>query len=425
MLGCLAALSCLPLLSLVPGVNPSQGSPNVVVILMDDVGRDKVACYGDHPSPPATPHLDAFAARGILFRNAWSYQTCSPTRAALLTGRHSDRTGVGEIIRVQDGVYTPLALSETILPEALPGYRNAALGKWHLQDSGDGPTHPLDSGFEAYYGSSGATAYFNWTENVNGILTPRTGYYPLVQGGQAIRTIQGIREPFFVYYCPRLAHAPFHAPPPFLLTSTAPPVTVHEQHKAMVEALDTIFGRVVAQVDLTNTYVFAIGDNGSPGSTVTAPFASTHCKNSMHEGGLRIPFLVAGPGVPQGEECEELVHVVDMFATVRELCGFAPSTMGAEDSISFAPLLADRSQVGERSVLYVHTFPFPGTVGGLDIYAVRTRRWKLIDSVTTGQTRLYDLAADPFETNDLLVTQPGPVTDALRDRLLALTPQFP
>lgn len=234
-----------------------------------------------------SPHLDAFAARGILFRNAWSYQACSPTLAALLTGRHSDRTGVGGIIRVQDGVYTPLALSEMILPEALPGYRNAALGNWHLQDSGDGPTHP----------------------------------------------------------------------PPFLLTSTAPPVTVHEQRKVKVETLDTIFGRVVAQVDLTNTYVFAIGDNGSPASTVTAPFASTHCKNSMHEGVLRIPF--------------------------------------------------------------------PGTTGGLDIYAVRTRRWKLIDSVTTGQTRLYDLAADPFETNDLLVTQPGPVTDALRDRLLALTPQFP
>lgn len=401
-----------------------QSPPNILVILIDDVGRDKVGCYSDHPSPPPTPSIDALADRGVLFRNAWSYQTCSPTRAALLTGRHSDRTGVGEIIRVSDGVYSGLALSETILPEALPGYRSTALGKWHLQDSGDGPTHPIDSGFDAYYGTAGATEYFDWTENINGTLTPRTGYYPVVLGGQAIRTIQGIQQPFFAYYCPRLAHAPFHAPAPYLHSQATQPQDVHNQHKAMTEAIDTVLGRVLAQVDFSSTYVFVIGDNGSPSSTVTAPFASTHCKNSMFEGGLRIPFIVAGPGIPAGQECDELIHVVDLFATIRELCGFGPPTAGAEDSVSFAPLLRNPALPGARTALYVHKFPFPGLLG-LDTYAIRTKRWKLIDSSTTGTTQLFDLLTDPWETNDLLVSQPGPATDQLRDRLLGLRPTFP
>lgn len=401
-----------------------QSPPNFLVVLLDDVGRDKVTAYGDHPGAPPTPHLDGLADRGVLFRNAWAYPLCSPTRAALLTGRYAERTGIGEIIRPGDGVYTSLPLSETILPEALPGYRSTAIGKWHLRDAGDPDTHVLDSGFDAYYGSAGGTQYFDWVENINGTLTPRSGYHPVVLGGQAIRTVQGIREPYFVYYCPRLAHSPFHAPPPALHSQPTQPTEPVGQHLAMTEAIDAVLGRILEHVDLSDTYVFVIGDNGSPVATVTPPFEPSHVKSSVYEGGLRVPFIVAGPDVPAGLECDELVHVVDMFATITELAGLGAPAAGAEDSVSFAPILRNPGGDGARSFLYAHRFPFPGTVGN-DILAIRTRRWKLIESAVTGAQELYDLDADPFEIDNLLQSDPGPATDAIRDRMISLKPIFP
>ncbi|MGK0482322.1 MAG: arylsulfatase B, partial [Planctomycetota bacterium] len=113
---------------------PIGDAPNILIVLMDDVGRDKIGAYADHPNPAPTPSLDALAAQGVLFRNAWAYPVCSPTRAALLTGRYGDRTGITTIIRAGDGVHTPLLLSETILPEVLPDHRSLAIGKWHLKD---------------------------------------------------------------------------------------------------------------------------------------------------------------------------------------------------------------------------------------------------------------------------------------------------
>ena len=413
------------LLTLLAAALPQGGppTPNVLVVLMDDVGRDKVQAYGEQPAAPPTPNLDALAARGVLFRNAWAYHSCSPTRAALLTGRHADRTGIGSVIRTTDGVHTPLALSETILPEALPGYTSVALGKWHLLDAGDPETHPLDSGFHAVSGFLGPNDYHSWSWNLNGTLLPRSGYYPADLAGQVTGTLERVPEPFFLYYCPRLAHAPFHVPPQSLHTR-GHPTTTTGQHEAMSEAMDTIIGRLLDTVDLDTTFVFVIGDNGSPGETVVAPFQPTRAKGSVYEGGVRVPFIVAGPGVARGVECEELVHVTDVFATVRELAGLGAPTVGAEDSISFAPLLQDPLQVGARDTLFVHRFPFPG-VSGPDIRALRTRRWKLIHRVGAQTFELFDLASDPFEHHDLLVTQPGPVTDALRERLLALMPTFP
>ena len=177
-------------------------------------------------------------------------------------------------------------------------------------------------------------------------------------------------------------------------------------------------------MDLERTYVFLLGDNGSPGSTVAHPFEQGKVKGSLYGGGLRVPMIVAGPGVAQGMECDGLVHVTDYFATILSLAGQAPTTSGAEDSIDFAPLLGDPSLQGARNTLYVHRFPFPGT-SGQRMRALRTKRWKLIEIPASGTSQLYDLSVDPFENNDLLVTQPGPITTRMKNRLLALMPTFP
>lgn len=397
--------------------------PNVLVVLLDDVGRDKLHAYGVSPSAPPTPNLDALAARGVLFRNAWAYHACSPTRAALLTGRHADRTGIGSVIRSGDGVYSPLDLSETTLPEALPGYTSVALGKWHLRDLGDPDTHPLDSGFDAVSGYLGPNDYRCWSWNINGTLVPQTGYFPTELAGQAVETLRRVPEPYFVYYCPKMAHSPYHVPPAPLHTQ-GQPTTTWGKHAAMSESIDTIVGRVLSAVDLETTYVFVMGDNGSPGEAVVPPFMFNQAKGSVYEGGVRVPLIVAGPGVARGQECDELVHVTDLFATIRELSGLGPPTSGAEDSLSFAGQLTDPQQRGHRETLFVHKFPFPG-LPGPDVRALRTRRWKIIHRAGAQRTELYDLIADPFELDDLLVSQPGPATAEIRDRLLALMPTFP
>ncbi len=397
--------------------------PNILIVLLDDVGRDKVQVYGEGASAPPTPNLDALAARGVLFRNAWAYHACSPTRAALLTGRHADRTGIGSVIRQGDGVYSPLALSETTLPEALPGYTSVALGKWHLRDLGDPDTHPLDSGFDAVSGYLGPNDYRCWNWNINGTLVPQTGYFPTELAGQAVETLRRVPEPFFVYYCPKMAHSPYHVPPQSLHTR-GHPLTTWGQHGAMSESIDTVVGRLLEFVDLERTYVFVMGDNGSPGEAVLPPFQFNQAKGSVYEGGVRVPLIVAGPGVARGAECAELVHVTDLFATVRELSGLGPPGQGAEDSVSFAAQLADPQQSGEREALFVHKFPFPG-LPGPNVRALRTQRWKLIHRMGSQQFELYDLASDPFELVDLLASQPGPTTTGIKDRLLALMPTFP
>ena len=124
---------------------PPAPPPNVLIVLMDDVGRDKIGLYGQGNDPPPTPHLDALAARGVLFPRAWAYHACSPTRVALLTGLYCGQAG-------NEGMKRGATLAE-VLREA--GYFTAMSGKWHLE------AEPTDRGFERYFSHlSGATNYF-------------------------------------------------------------------------------------------------------------------------------------------------------------------------------------------------------------------------------------------------------------------------
>ncbi len=418
------------LLSLTLQVAASLGAgtppPSFVVVLMDDVGRDKVAAYGDHPQPAATPNMDRLAAKGVLFRNAWACASCSPTRATLLTGRFADRTGIGTVIRATDGVATPLARDEMTIPKALPNHTSLTLGKWHLADGGDSATHANLLGFDAFLGWSMSNDYFNWTENNNGTLRPRSGYYPLELSSSALRVIEHAKDPYFLYYCPLLAHHPFHEPPAQLHPLSPGSGGNHVKHLQMVESMDTILGRLLDTIDLDTTYLFVIGDNGSPSGTVTPPFAPGHVKGTIYEGGVRVPFLVAGPGVAPGAECEKLVQVTDLFATIVDLAGAPPVPRGAEDSISFAPLLANPAAQHGRHWMFAHRFPFPGSSHAfIERRALRTDRWKMIDNGTGGDVELYDLANDPFETMNLMASQATPAHRSIRDRLLGLMPKFP
>jgi arylsulfatase A-like enzyme len=403
-----------------PAVGPAL-QPNLVVILADDLGVDLVNAYGEGAAPPCTPNLDALAASGILFRNAWANPVCTPTRAALLTGRHGFRTGVGSV-----GGGSRLPLSELILPEMLVGYDSAAVGKWHLAGNA-GSTHPNASGFGRFAGSLGGAVgdYYQWAKTVDGQASVSTTYATTDTADEAVAAMLGMQEPWVLYAAFNAPHDPWQAPP----TGLCPPcangwcanlgqnATDLELGKAMVEALDVELGRVLGVLEAVdpNAWVFFLGDNGSPRALSEAPFRGNHAKGTLYEGGVNVPLIVRGPGAVSGE-CAGLVSVVDLYATLGEL---ARVPAGSEDSVSMVPYFSDPGRPSLRATVYSETF---SPNGGAPPYAshvraVRGERYKLIRE--TGRAdELYDLELDPFETTDLL-PNPDAAQQAAYDLLAA------
>ena len=226
---------------------PSPRKPNVVLILADDMGVDYVGAYGEAPNPPCTPNIDSLAGGGMLFRNAWAHPTCVPARAALLTGRHGFRTGLGV-----PGANGDLALAETIVPEMLTGYASACFGKWHLAGNNNN-AHPNQSGFLDYAGPIGGFVddYQNWPKITNGAPSTSTNYLTRETADDAISWLQSAPEPFFLFLSFNAPHAPWHIPPPASCSGASPagcaetycgnlpmPSTVPDRTKAMTEAMD-------------------------------------------------------------------------------------------------------------------------------------------------------------------------------------------
>lgn len=395
----------------------NEGPPNIVVVLLDDIGIDRVGAYGAHPNPGHTPTLDALCQAGAMFRNAWSMPLCSPTRASLLTGRYPSRHGVGSQIQPHNPNSPQLDPAEVIIPEGLRSHSNRVVGKWHLKRQGEPDTHPLDAGFDGHVGSLynlNATGYWNWRKYTDGQYTNEPNYATTVTNNDALRALTQLPEPRFLYVAYNAAHGPFHVPPANL-HSYGQPSSVPMRFRAMAEAMDTELARLVAAIDLSNTFLFVIGDNGTPKAAVDAPNDPNHAKATLYEGGVNVPFIVLGPGVQAGER-QALVGVTDLFATIMELTG---STTTAEDSISFVDVLFDANDLGDREFLYAEMFgPFSGSGPPLD-RAIRTRRYKWMTCI--GGPRLYDLQLDPLELNNLIA---DPAYQGIAARLVAALPSF-
>jgi arylsulfatase A-like enzyme len=188
--------------------------PNVLVVLLDDVGTDKVSAYGEHPRPASTPTLDGLAADGVLFRNAWAMPSCSPTRAALLTGRYPRRTGVGRTVQSRMGDFE-LHLHEVTLPELLRGapdaWATSEVGKWHLATyaSPDNVTAPAAQGFDWYRSTVSnlvessepgvVDTYYDWEKVDNGELVRMSDYVTTDQVDDAIARVRAMPEPWLLY----------------------------------------------------------------------------------------------------------------------------------------------------------------------------------------------------------------------------------
>jgi arylsulfatase A-like enzyme len=412
----------------------AQERDNILIIVADDVGVDSVRAYAEGAAPPPTRTLDALAARGVLFRNAWSNPVCSPTRACIHTGRYSYRTGVGTALPAGN----ELQEGEITLPEQLDargsGYAHAAIGKWHLTNPSSGTDGPNRAGWSHYAGLLiGATvppwSYFEWPRTVNGSTATSLVYTTTQMTDDAIAWIAAQDRPWLCYVAYNAAHTPFHAPPEHLHTQDLegldPDLEPIPFYLAMVEAMDTEIGRLLASLgpDLARTNVIFIGDNGTPNQVSQPPFLPGHAKGTPFEGGVNVPLIVAGPAVTApGREIGALVGAVDLFATVLELAGAgAQPPWVRTDSVSLAGYLRDPAQQPVRTMVYAELFQGDPNTSGFA--TVRNARYKLIRHLRPDGTlqQFYDLAADPFETDDLL---DGTLTPIERLNLVALAAEL-
>ena len=454
----------LPLLGSSGAGNPPVTPPNIVLILADDMGVDMVGAYQaleGSMDVPCTPSLDGLASDGILFRNAWTNPTCSPSRAQILTGRYGFRTGVGSAITSGSGELPP---GEETIPELLArsGYRSAAFGKWHL---GTGPSDPFQQGFSYYAGSlagqgGGGTlpCYYDWTKTVLPTGTgagPTTVYATTDTANEAILTAAWMEEPWFLYVSFNAPHSPHHEPPqglcPQLPDCTSnhcdgacvedPPCDddkckneAEREVRAMIEALDTTIGRMLTAIRAVDPDVIVIfmGDNGTAAGLGVAPFNGP-AKGSLYEGGVNVPLIVNGPVIEQDSEgsvCNGLVTSADLVATIIEISGGTTASIPTpNDSVSMVPYFTNPN-ASLRDTVYTEkfsNFDWPDITN--HERAIRNDQYKLIRrTLGSGHQveldELYDLSADPFEATDLssLVGESGyeDLTDNYYELVLAL-----
>ncbi|MCY3000724.1 MAG: sulfatase-like hydrolase/transferase [Planctomycetota bacterium] len=412
------------LLALAASAAAPQAVPtpqNVLVILADDVGCDMVGLFSGHPDAPPTPNIDALAAAGVAFQAAYTDPICSPTRACVLTGRYSFRTGIGNYLAPNPILEHSLQPGEVTIPEALASvapwpFDTSAIGKWHLtalpQSIALGPNQ---QGFAWFEGVAGnlylGQNFYSYTEIRNGVASPETTYATTEQVDDALARVAVMREPWFLYLATSAGHQPWHVPPPALHTynlSGLPDATPAEHYRASVQALDSELGRLLAGIDpvvLARTTVILMGDNGSPNEVVTPPSISGKCKGTLFEGGVRVPLIIAGPQVAfPGSQCYSLVNSVDLFPTVLDLCGVPPSaqaTLRPHDGVSLTPYLAAPWRAPLRSWVFATKF-LPNGFGPYTSMGrmMRTSRWKLIRR--DGQSDLFfDMASAQGENLNL------------------------
>jgi arylsulfatase A-like enzyme len=415
---------------------PGGRPPNIIHILIDDMGWTDLGCMGSDLYE--TPNIDRLAAQGMRLDNGYAACTvCSPTRAATMTGRYPARLRVTDWIhgsnrpraklRIPDWThYLPDA--EVTLAEALKpaGYVSAHVGKWHL---GDGPEHyPTTQGFDinvAGYGAGSTPSHFSPYKIPTLEDGPPGEYLTDRLTTEACRFISAHRDrPFFLYLAHYTVHTPIEAKPELVAKyrKKIKPGMRHTNaaYAAMIESLDDGIGRVLNTLDsegiADRTIVVFTSDNGGlmqPGnSTVNVPLRAG--KGSTYEGGTRVPLIVRWPGVtPAGSVCHEPVMSIDFLPTYLEIAALPPRA--DVDGKNLAALFRDPAGRLDRAVLYWH-YPHYHPGGATPYGAIRARDWKLIEFYEDDHVELYNLADDLGETKDLAGSMPERA-DALRRQL--------
>ncbi|REL34206.1 sulfatase-like hydrolase/transferase [Thalassotalea euphylliae] len=390
----------------------TAGKPNILLIIADDQGLDASAQYNLSIDLPVTPNLDALAAQGLVFDNVWATPACTTTRATIITGLHGINSGVDFVPAVMDANTNTL---QRQIKSIDSDYQTAVIGKWHLGGANPDLSHPTDSGVDYYAGTIAGTIddYYQWQLTEMGQTSERSDYHTSGITDLAVDWLaeQNQQErPWFLWLAYVAPHSPFHLPPAELhsrshLTGTASDIQSNrrEYYLAAIEAMDSEIGRLLASLpedERDNTLIIYLGDNGTPGGVIgTRVFSSSHSKNSLYEGGVRVPMLAAGYGVERENQREDaLINSTDIFATISQFVGAASEQSTANqinNSYSFYALLSSAEQP-LRQFNYTE-FIRDNATG----WAVRNQDYKLL--ALDGQPQaLYQISQDIDETENLI-----------------------
>lgn len=474
--------SIITLLAILACTSASQAAspPNVVFILADDLGITDINAYARHFTAAKagelfyeTPHLDQLAADGIPFSQSYANQLCSPTRAAILSGRTAARLGFttatpntrtyhnqgrktppghhphdayahkdaipGPLAWINANSNTALDPSIPTIPKVLATHHAAFLGKWHLGGHGVAALQPAAHGFqELAFHDAGGSPYFKWQPVWNRTKPPFATGPPsgrdYLTDDLSQRACDFIRhqaaegpdaKPFLLYYCPFAVHTPIQAPEESIAQFRRKDQLGHLGHDnptyaAMLKHLDTSIGeirRTLEETGLTNrTLIVFTSDNGGveytrPPATDNQPF--TGGKACLYEGGVRVPTIFYWPGHFEGGQwCHQVIDATDFLPTLAELTG-NPSPDGINGR-SAVPLLKNPAAKQAPRTLYWH-YPFNVIVKhphhGTPLTPHSAIREGDLKLIWDwhGKLELYDIPADPYEQHDLATEKPETV----------------
>lgn len=428
----------------------NEQQPNFVFILVDDLGWADVKC--NYPqSFYDTPNIDQLAENGVRFTQAYAaHSVCSPTRAAIMTGKHPNRVGITDWIPgvnpkdrflLGPDISNELALEEITIAEKLKekAYKTCFIGKWHLGDDG---YLPEDQGFDINIGGhhwgSPPGGYYSPYKNPKISDGPDGEYLPNRLTDESIQFINANKEyPFFLYLAFYTVHTPIQAAETFvdkyrekrkeLNIDEVPHKTEGEattkllqedpDYASMVEAMDHNVGRIVQSLKENgldkNTWIIFTSDNGGLSTWLRKQSAPTSNdplragKGWCYEGGIRVPLIISGPQLTQkGRVVDDMVISMDFFTTLLNLAGVEHH---ANDGISLLPLLTEGKRL-ERDEQFWHYPHYHGS-GWKPGSALRKGNWKLIVHYEDEKVELFDLSTDPGEKTDVAENFPEKLND--------------
>ena len=399
---------------------PVVSKPNVIVILVDDLGYGDVSYNG--ATDILTPNIDRLASRGVVFANGYvTYPTCTPSRAGLLTGRYPSRFGLeGNLTYAPNDNHHGLPIDETLFPDLMQyqGYETAVIGKWQL---GAAPIfNPLNRGFDYFFGFLGGSHDY-WEYDTS--RPDSHQLMPLVENRKVAdfdgyltdvltdRSVDFIKEqgsdPFMLYLAYNAPHGPLQAPQSLIDKYAHVTDTDRRVYLAMVDSLDQNVGRLLDILDdlsiADNTMVFFLSDNGGSEVGDNGPFRLG--KDSFHEGGVHVPFIGSWPARwPQGETYEPMVISMDIAATALQVAGVR-QTPKPLDGVNLDPFMRGQYDGEPHEALFWRHW----RTGG---YSVIAENMKLIKDrrpvgksqavLDTGQDpKLLNLEADADESDNL------------------------
>ena len=401
---------------------PAHAKPNIIVILVDDLGYGDLSSYG---APDLkSPAIDSLMAAGIRFDSFYANcPVCSPTRAALLSGTYPDLVGVPGVIRtIPHNNWGWLAPHAVLLPKPLKaaGYHTAIVGKWHL--GLESPNRPNERGFDHFKGFLCDMIDDYYKHRRHGINYFRENEKEIDPPGHAtdlftewaidyLNARKGKKEPFFLYLSYNAPHTPIQPPADWLAKVKARENGITDQRAklvALIEHLDDGIGQVIAALKKNgqdkNTLIIFSSDNGGQLSVGARCGNHRGGKQDMYEGGLKVPACAVWPGrIKPGTRSNLRGLSMDIYPTACEAAGAkVPKYV---EGVSLLPTLLGKPQIIKRDMIFVRREGGP-LYQGQDYHALRRGDWKLVHNNPHEPLQLYNLKDDPLETADLAKTNP-------------------